>query len=236
MHTALEDDSNFGSGAQFWYGNGNPYEHFTTNSGQLRPSPCYGDMDDIPAPLVGLTDAWNQGSYEWWIVLQYKPETDLNINIMDCVLKHNEFDIETAAEQTGRFRESFGQLMFLQGSNPMISVEAYPGPLATAGFSGPMTLDARTLPGLTTVALDGVLYTSKALFPEGIVVALPETGNTNSSGDMQYNLKDGDIIHVKVNMPGRANTADIYYGPDSVMIKYVGVIGTEDYASDPLPL
>jgi len=225
--TGLETDSDFNAGVQNgWYGGHGMYERFHTNAGQLTSSPCYGEGVE-----VALTDAWNQGTYEWWIVLQEKPETDLNVNIMDCVLKHNEFDIWTAAEQTGRYRAPWGELIFLQASNPQITVEAFPGPYATAGFMAPMTLDARTLPGLTTVPLNGVLYTSKAIFPEGIVAALPATGNTNGSGQMEYNLKQGDIIHVMVNIPPNANTADVYYGPDSVIVKYVGVVGTDFLAS-----
>ncbi len=222
----LEANSNFVEG----YYSANNSERFTTNAGQLQTSPCYPDE-----PIgVALTDAWNQGTYEWWIVLQEKPETDLNINIMDCVLKHNEFDLAYSAEQTGRYRADWGQLFFLPASNPQITVEANPGLYATAGFIAPMILDGRTMPGLTTVPLNGILYTSKAHFPEGIVVALPETGNLNGSGQMEYNLKQGDIIHVKVNIPPNTNTADVWYGPASVLIKYVGVIGTDFLAPETL--
>ena len=90
-----------------------------------------------------------------------------------------------------------------------------------------MVLDARTLPGLVTVALDGVSYTSKAHWPEGIVMALPKTGKTNSSGQNEYNLKQGDIIHVTVEIPPDTNTVDVWYGEDSVLLKYIGIIGTD---------
>jgi hypothetical protein len=254
MHRSLEWNSDFNKvpGAYeevSYYGGGNPLlmdlsERFWTNAGQLDYSPCYScihdrDLETLSQdgiyynqpPLVALTDAWNQGTYEWWIGLQMKPETDLNVNIMDCVLKHNTFDLWENAEQTGRYRADWGQLFFLQASNPQITVEAYPGRYATAGFMAPITLDSRTLPGLTTVPLNGVLYTSKAHFPEGIVVALPVTGNTNGSGQVEYNLKQGDVIHVTINIPPNANTADVFYGPESVLVKYVGVVGTEFYAA-----
>ena len=202
-------------------------EQFCTNSGQLQPNPCYG-IDS------GLTDAWNEGLYQYWIVLQKKPESDLNINIYDCVLKHNEFDIFTGAEQTGRYRQPWGELVFESTGNPLVSASAIPGPYATSGFSQwyaengfqEMILDARTMPGLVKIALDGVPYTSKANFPEGLVVVMPDTGLINESGQPEWNLKDGDIIHVTIKIPDNANTADVWYGPESVIVKYIGVVGT----------
>jgi hypothetical protein len=80
-------------------------EDFDTNAGQLREGPCY----PIPA---ALTDVWNEGTYEWWIVLQMKPESDINLNIYDCVLKHNERNIFRYADQTGRYRLDWGELEF----------------------------------------------------------------------------------------------------------------------------
>ena len=92
-----------------------------------------------------------------------------------------------------------------------------------------MILDARTLPGLTRVPLDNVSYTSKAHWPEGIVVALPKTGNTNASGQPEFNLKQGDVIYVEVQ--SITGSADIWYGPESVILKYIGIVNT-DYFDD----
>jgi hypothetical protein len=39
-------------------------EYFDTTAGQLFPDPCF------PGYYSALTDAWNQGIYEWWIVLR----------------------------------------------------------------------------------------------------------------------------------------------------------------------
>ena len=44
---------------------------------------------------------------------------------------------------------------------------------------------------------------------------------------MEYNLKQGDIIHVTVEIPPDTNTVDVWYGPDSVILKYIGIINTE---------
>lgn len=214
-------------------------EAFATTAGQLFPDPCWGfggrDVMDLSGFWFkglesALTDAWNQGIYTWKIVLQMKPETDINVNIYDCVLKHNEFDLWEAADQTGRYRAPWGELVFVPTANPIMTVKAFPGPFATPGFVDPLILDARTLPGLTLVAMDQQLYTSKAHWEEGLVMALPKTGETNTSGQTEFNLKQGDLIEVKVEIPP-TNTVDLFYGPDNVLLKYVGVIGTWYYGN-----
>jgi len=206
-------------------------EKFDTNAGQLKRNPCYG-FDSA------LTDVWNEGTYEWWIVLQMKPEADINLNIYDCVLKHNETNIFRYADQTGRYRMPWGELMFNPAWNPVVSASAVPGPFATSAFAewfagsgAELILDARTLPGLVSIPLDGVSYTSKAHWPEGLVMAAPKTGQTNGSGQMEYNLKQGDMIHVTIEVPPDTNTVDVWYGPDSVILKYIGIINTE-FCSD----
>ncbi|MBT8368467.1 MAG: hypothetical protein KJP23_27560 [Deltaproteobacteria bacterium] len=189
-------------------------------------------------PPVAKTAVWNEGTYEWWIVLQMKPESDINVNIYDCVLKENQTNLWFYAEQTGRYRMSWGELMF-EGNgvgNPVISVEAHPGEFATTAFKewhsltgAGMVMDARTLPGLVRVPLDEVTYTSKAHWPEGIVVALPKTGDFNATGQPEFNLKQGDVIHV--TLQSITGSADIWYGPQSVILKYIGIVNT-DYFDD----
>lgn len=203
-------------------------EFFRNTAGQLFPDPCF------PEYLSALTDAWNEAVYEWLIVLQMKPESDINVNVYDCVLKHNTFDIWSGAEQTGRYRAPWGQLFFVPTANPIMSVAAYPGPYATPGFFSPMTLDARVMPGLDLVPMDGQLYTSKALWSEGLVMALPQTGNVNASGQAEYNLKQGDRIYVRVEIPGN-NTVDLFYGQDNIILKYIGIVGTWYYGTYCVP-
>jgi hypothetical protein len=224
-------------------------ERFNTNAGMLQDSPCYSRDrrlgEDIESseffmpPQAALTDVWNEGTYEWWIVLQMKPESDINLNIYDCVLKHNETDLHRFADQTGRYRMPWGELRFNAAWNPLVSAAAVPGPFATTAFAewysesgDELILDARTLPGLVNVSLDSVSYTSKAHWPEGIVMAMPKTGVTNQAGQMEYNLKQGDLIHVTLEIPPDTNTVDVWYGPDSVILKYIGIINTEYFAND----
>jgi hypothetical protein len=203
-------------------------EGFETTAGQLQLDPCFAEFGYFSA----LTDTWNEALYEWRIVLQMKPESDINLNIYDCVRKHNELDPADwdEFEQTGRYRAPWGQLMFLPASNPEVTVKAWPGDFPTPGFVAPFTMDARTLPGLAITPLDQALYTSKALWSEGIVMVMPETGVTNASGETMYNLKGGDIIQVQIYV--NPNPADIFYGQDNVILKYIGISGTYYYNID----
>jgi hypothetical protein len=219
-------------------------EYFKTSGGQLFPDPCFFDLAQLPdesgnpvPPIFtgytsALIDAWNEATYEWKIVLQMKPESDLNLNIYDCVTKHNTFDVWGEAEQTGRYRAPWGQLFFTPNQNPVITVEAYPGSFTTPGFTTPFIMDARPLPGLDPpVPLLDAFYTSKALWSEGIIMVMPETGLTNSSGQTMYALKQGDMLKVTVYV--NPNPTDIFYGQDNVILKYIGVVGAYYYAPPP---
>lgn len=200
-------------------------EVFTNTAGQLFDDPVF------PGLASALTDTWNEGTYHWDIVLQMKPESDLNINIYDSVLKHNEFTPWGGAEQTGRYRAPWGQLFFVPSANPSITVTASPGPFATPGFVTPVVLDARLTPGLVVAPLFRALYTSKCIWADNLVAVMPETGTTNAVGQQMYNLKQGDMISVDIAIPGN-NSADIRYGADSVTVKYIGIVGTWNYATN----
>jgi hypothetical protein len=201
-------------------GTGNrPYELFFNSSGLLQADPCF------PGYFSALTAVYNYGLYQWVIVLQMKPQSDLDINIRDCVLKPNVFNIWVGAEQTGRFRWPWGELDFVRTANPKMTVYAIPGRFATAGFTDPVVLDARRMPTLRKVLFLDKYYTSKALWEEGLVAVLPQTGKQNQRGDKLYDLHQGDMIYVEVVVPG-TNTANVWYGPDNVIVKYIGIIGT----------
>ena len=194
-------------------------EFFEQTAGQLFPDVCF------PGYLSALTDSWNEAVYKWRIVLQMKPASDIDLTIYDCVMKHNEFDIWTGVEQTGRYRAAWGQLFFMKDANPSMSVKAIPGPFATPGFDCPFYMDARLMPTLDVVPMVDQLYTSKALWDESIVLVRPETGEQNCVANTTYNLKHGDQIEVCVTIPFN-NTVDVRYGADSVILKYVGIVGT----------
>jgi hypothetical protein len=84
--------------------------------------------------------------------------------------------------------------------------------------------------------LESAFYTSKAIWEEGVVMVMPETGTTNSLGDPVFLLKQGDQIRVRIDVP-TGHPADIYYGPDNVCLKYIGICGTEfdSYVFDNCP-
>jgi len=189
-------------------------EYYDTNAGDDSLDACF------PEYISNLIDCGNGAVYEWQIVLQLKPKTDLDLSIRDCVLECYETEIFGNAGQTGRFKTFFGDILFLCSNNPSLTVTAKSGPKSDfADF----TMDARLHPTLGLVALDDVLYTSKALWSEGIVLALPLNGENSSSGVMyNFNLREGDQINVKINVP-ITNSTEVRYGSDNVAIEYVGM-------------
>jgi len=188
--------------------------------GTLYPDPCF------PGYLSAGVDAGNSGAWEWSIVLQMKPESDIDINIVDCVLKNQGTNIYTDAQQTGRYRAPWGELFFVPLGNPTITAKAFPGPYAVPGWSS-FYLDARIMPGLlVAIALDKAYYTSKAVWEEGVVAIMPTDGALNLKGETMQSLRQGDRIWVKLEI-SNGNTADVRYGADSVILKYIGIVGTE---------
>jgi len=174
----------------------------------------------FPGYISNLIDCGNDAVYEWQIVLQLKPKTDLDLSIRDCVLECYGTEIFGDAGQTGRFQTLFGGILFEDGRNPSLTVTAKSGP--KTDFTD-FIMDARQHPTLCPVALDDVLYTSKGLWTEGIVLALPLNGESSASGVMyNFNLREGDQINVQIDVPIN-NSAEVRYGSDNVAIEYVGM-------------
>ena len=209
------------------YFDARPAEYFATSAASLREDPCFGFLDYMSAKA----GPWFENYYEWRIVLQMAPETDLDLNIRDCVLKENQRDIWFYAQQTGRYRKTNGKLVFNKRANPRMTV------MATSGFKNVVPagqsfyMDARLMPTLKLVCFDDLLYTSKALWEESMVLAMPEPGGFNQCGQPVFPLREGDLITTRVTVPFN-NPVDIWYGPDNVSIKYVGIIGLELLRSD----
>lgn len=203
-------------------------EFFQTTAGQMLFDDCFTDVCPNEDYTSALVVPYNQAIFRWQIVLQKKPESDIDLNIRDCVTKHNTFNIWTEAEQTGRYRMPWGELFFIPTANPQISVIAFPGPYPTIDFDleDAFFLNARIMPGLTLVPLRNALYTSKALWEESLVLELPRTGVPNGLGQMMYDLHAGDYLWIEVRIPPN-NTVDLRYGRDNVTLKYIGIVGTE---------
>ena len=208
----------------FFRGEAFTYMGWNFEGGRLFADPCYGE------PTSAITARGNYGWYQWEIVLQMNPESDINLNIYDCVLKPQGAENKGVfgdADQTGHFW-LISEQFFVRQMNPKITVKA------TAGLNnynyGTVTLDARKMPTLCKTELDQKYYTSKAHWEEGIVIALPWTGCYNSRGSMEYDLRAGDKITVLVEVDN--TPVDIYYGQDNVILKYVGMLGTQVFASN----
>jgi hypothetical protein len=206
-----------------------PYEYWD-GPGSLRPDLCF------PGYFSKLVASGFAGglSYAWKIVLQMRPDTDLDINIIDCVVKPNSntafgASAYTGAHQTGRYL-LLGFLPFFDVTmNPVIRARALSGPNA-AGVWDWFYLTARTHPLLRNVTLDGArtYFTTKGIWDESIVVRLPEprVPVDGHPGMFEAALQQGDMVEIEFLMPAQ-NPVDIRYGQYSVFVKYVGVDGTD---------
>ena len=207
-------------------------EFFAGSAGLPRPDyTCFdfGGYESI------LTVAGNASTYEWQIVLQVKPKTDLDLTIRDCVLEYAGSTIWGDAGQTGFYRDNAGVLWPIPGANPSITVVALPGPYAhaypafdeslakLAARLGPigMVMDAKMHPTLEPTSMISKLYTSKGLWEEALVLTLPEDNKVNLAGQPLVPLKQGDMINVEISIPSYSGT-NIRYSSDSVEVKYCG--------------
>ena len=202
------------------------YMEYFTPPVQMTPDICFDGY------MSAYTQWRRSAVYEWQIVLQMDPQSDLDINIVDCVVKHNSktiFGVNPweGADQTGRYQMTNGMHMFIPAANPQVTVVAIPGPNASFGFVTPFDLVNRTQGGLAMVAFRDLLYTSKAVWEEGLVARMPEymTSNMREPAQTEYPLSAGDMLNIKIEIP-YINSVDIRYGEDNVCVKYVGVDGT----------
>ncbi|BBO70798.1 hypothetical protein DSCA_47280 [Desulfosarcina alkanivorans] len=215
-YARINDDSDFSS-----------TEYFSTNAGDVVPDPCYSTGSDTF--FSALTTSWSEATYEWEIVLQMQPANDIWLAAYGCVLSSGASDILEDGRQTGMYRTPWApnQLVFLMEANPKITVRALPGPNAEQGFPvGGFSLDARQLPGLELVSLVESPFPVQAFINHGILMVNPRQGASNSAGETMYTLHSGDRIRITVHIPPN-NTADIRFGQDSVLLRYLGIVGTE---------
>ncbi len=190
---------------------------------QLTPDICFPDY------LSAYTQWRRPALYTWFIVLQMDPQSDLDINIRDCVVKHNsKTPFGTGpwegADQTGRFQLNSGENVFVPAANPRMTVTAIPGPFAVFGFNQPFVMTNRTQGGLFELPFEDLLFTSKGLWEEGLVARLPEFLAPAPDG-VEYPLSAGDLLRIDIEIPF-INSVDIRYGQDNVVVKYVGIDGT----------
>jgi len=200
--------------------NGDPMEEFIPPV-QLTPDICFLD----PVYFSAYTQWRRPAVYDYKIVLQMDPQSDLDINIVDCVVKHNSktaFGVNPweGADQTGRYQMTTGESVFIPGANPMISVMAIPGPNAVFGFDTPFYMTCRAQGGLGDALMQNLLYTSKALWEESLVARMPEYEVNDENP-----LSAGDMLAIRIEIPF-LNSVDIRYGEDNVCVEYVGIDGT----------
>ena len=206
-------------------------EYFTTTAGSLAADACFS----LPSKtyLSALTTAWSEAVYEWEITLQMKPAADLCLTVSACVLAEGGITLWEEARQTGLYKLPWApnKQVFTPSANPTVTVRALPGPFAATGFpvSG-FLMDARNVPGVQPVPMVDSPLTLQAILEESILLAFPQAGVINASGQAVYELNRGDRIKVTIRIPNNS-TADISFGNDNVVLKYLGFVGTE-YCSD----
>jgi hypothetical protein len=202
-------------------------ERFTTSAGALTSDPCFS----LPGKtyLSALTPTWTEASYGWVITLQMKPASDLSMNLIGCILKAGENDPWNNARQTGLYRTPWPaeEPIFLPLANPKVTVRALPGPFAVLGFpAAGFYLDARPQPGFNVSPLMNSECTLQSVLEESLLMVLPITGHTNALGETTYELSQGDRLSITVEIPYNS-TADMRFGKDNAVVKYLGFVGTE---------
>lgn len=203
-------------------------EYFHNTAGQFYPDWCFEEY------VSSLIDPWSEAVFKWQIVLQIKPQSDIDLEINHCVTDGSDYTVWSAASQTGRYCTPWGLFLSIPSANPSIAVIAFPGPYATPGFVNPFHLDAKVIPGLNLFSLADTLFPGKALWCENLLISLPATGHLNSIGETCYVLKSGDYLEITITVPYN-NTAYMRYGQDNVLLKYIGVNGTEFSTALPAP-
>jgi hypothetical protein len=207
-------------------------EFFNTNAGQASLDLCYS----LPSRsyFSVLTPTWTEADYEWEIVLQMKPSTDLVLKLHGCVLKTGADALVSAGYQTGFYTLPWApnQPVFVSTINPRLTVEALPGPMAREGFPAEgFILDTRRHSGLQVAPIADSLITIQTFAGESIVIALPVEGSVNGSGQTMSALSPGDRINVRIHIPNNT-PSDVRLGADSAVVQYIGLKGTE-YSTDP---
>ena len=202
-------------------------EEFTSTSGDPNADPCFSVSNRTYESV--LTTSFQEASYEWEITLQMTPLADISLNMVACVLQAGEDDPWTKAQYTGLGRLAWAPNtpVFFPNATPALTVKALPGPFATPGFPADgIYLDARQMAGLSMASLQDNRISLQALVEQGIVIVLPHTGSTNTIGQTGYALNRGDRLRITLSIPPN-NTASLRLGRDNVILKYIGIIGTE---------
>jgi hypothetical protein len=191
----------------------------------------------------------NEGWYEWYVRLPKKPSGQINLVIQCGILKPNTFaDLEydavtlCAAETGERIDTGFctrqevpaGVNPLIAGALPTIEAWAIPGPYAPVPFA-PFRLTAFRNPSnyvfagpmvnnATLQILDGSAFTRillKSCMDKTVVAKLPVTGQPNAAGQIEFDLEEGDLIYVRMEVP-RLNSVDVYCHEQSLRVMGVG--------------
>jgi hypothetical protein len=191
---------------------------------QITEDTCF------PEYVSAYTQWRRPAEYEWQIVLQMDPQSDIDIHITECILKQGSqtaFGLKPweGSDQTGRYQLTNGTSFFITGANPSITVEAKPGPNAVFGFNTPFFLTSRASGGLIASPLKGLNYSAIAIWETNLVARMPEFLVNAPDHGLEYPLSAGDTLNIKIHIPFN-NCVDVRYGEDNVTIRYIGTNNT----------
>ncbi len=194
-------------------------------------------------------EAGYAGWFEWFVRLPKKPAGQITLLFQCGVVKPNAFAlyhfgaVPLCSAETGEwigpncsreFIDAGIQPVKIAGL-PQITAMAFPGPYTD--FT-PFNLTAFKTPSNHTRTFDGAMgmmnstaaqvldgSTSsrillKSCMDKSLLVKLPVTGQVNAIGQTEWDLVQGDLIFVKMQIP-RRNTVDIYCHSES--LKVMGV-------------
>ena len=201
-------------------------EYFLCDAGVPINDPCFSAGGSIYQSV--FTPPWSEALYEWRIVLQMKPASDIGLQVAACVLEGDQTDPFKYGAQTGHYRLPWSPeiIHVTPSAVPRVSVRAYPGPRAAAGFPQQgFALDIRRVPdqGLSP-GMDVRLFLS-CLNTSHLSLVMPINGEVNSMGETVRELHAGDIISVQLAVPFN-NTAGLRLGDENVSLNYLGRAGS----------
>jgi hypothetical protein len=217
------------------------------SQGILQSSGVHNDRGNLNSRV----DAGSAGSFEWYVRLPTAPSGEINLVLECGVLQpealqfFNYDAIWVGAAESGEkiAPDIWTSQTVGPGENPLtiaalpkITAIAYPGPyndfkaFHLTAFKNPGTydpFDAKTkwlvdgAAGQVLNGTDGTRILLKSCMDKTVVTKLPVWGQVNSLGETEYNLAEGDIIYVRIDIP-RTNTVDIYCHEQSLKVMGIG--------------
>lgn len=214
-------------------------------SGPEGKDPPFTTAGNVNAKVTAGFAGW----FEWFIRLPKKPAGQIGLAFQCGVVKPNAFAlydfgaVRLCSAETGEWIGPNCTHEFIDPGIepvkvtglPQITVMAFPGlyndftpfnlTALKSASSHTLTFDAAMviMNDSASQVLDGSVSSRillKSCMDETVIVKLPVTGQVNALGQTEWDLAQGDLIYVKMQIP-RRTTVDIYCHAES--LKVMGV-------------